>query len=517
MKKQIELIIPPEKRHDREFLYSAAAGVLNLSAEEINSVVPLRRSIDARRKQPVYRILSEVYVNEEPVPEEKIAYKPIREGKKVIIVGCGPAGMFGALRLIELGIKPIIIERGKDVQTRRKDLRAIQQEHIVNPDSNYCFGEGGAGTYSDGKLYTRSTKRGDVKKILKIFVQHGATTDIMVDAHPHIGSNKLPAVVKTMRDTIQNCGGEIHFNSRVTDFVIKGDKINGVIVNEKDEYTGDAVILATGHSARDIYFLLHKHNIKIEPKPFAIGVRIEHPQELINEIQYHSKDKNPYLPAASYSLACDVNGRGVYSFCMCPGGIIVPAATAPGEIVVNGMSLSKRDSPFANSGFVAAVNEKDYSKYQKNYPFSGLELQKEIEQHTFELANKTQCAPAQRVTDFIGGKLSESLPRSSYIPGLTSAALHLELPDFIVKGLKKALYIFDKKMKGYLSEDAIIVATESRTSSPIRILRDKKSFMHPEINGLFPAGEGAGYAGGIVSAAIDGENCAEAVADYFLK
>jgi uncharacterized FAD-dependent dehydrogenase len=517
MKKQTELIIPPERLHDREFLYSTAAGALNLSVEEINSVVSLRRSIDARRKQPVYRILSEVYVNEEPVPEEKIAYKSVKAGKTVIVVGCGPAGMFGALRLIELGIKPIIIERGKDVQTRRKDLRAIQQEHIVNPDSNYCFGEGGAGTYSDGKLYTRSTKRGDVKKILEIFVQHGATTDIMVDAHPHIGSNKLPAVVKAMRGTIQNCGGEIHFNSRVTDFIIKGDKIIGVIVNEKDEYTSDAVILATGHSARDIYYLLHKHNIKIEPKPFAIGVRIEHPQELINEIQYHSKDKNPYLPAASYNLACDVNGRGVYSFCMCPGGIIVPAATAPGEIVVNGMSLSKRDSPFANSGFVAAVNERDYSKNEKNYPFNGLELQKEIEQHTFELANKTQCAPAQRVTDFIGGKLSQSLPRSSYIPGLTSAALHNELPDFIVKGLKKALYIFDKKMKGYLSEDAIIVATESRTSSPIRILRDKKSFMHTEISGLFPAGEGAGYAGGIVSAAIDGENCANAAVQYLFR
>jgi uncharacterized FAD-dependent dehydrogenase len=517
MKKQTELIIPPERLHDREFLYSTAAGALNLSVEEINSVVSLRRSIDARRKQPVYRILSEVYVNEEPVPEEKIAYKSVKAGKTVIVVGCGPAGMFGALRLIELGIKPIIIERGKDVQTRRKDLRAIQQEHIVNPDSNYCFGEGGAGTYSDGKLYTRSTKRGDVKKILEIFVQHGATTDIMVDAHPHIGSNKLPAVVKAMRGTIQNCGGEIHFNSRVTDFIIKGDKIIGVIVNEKDEYTSDAVILATGHSARDIYYLLHKHNIKIEPKPFAIGVRIEHPQELINEIQYHSKDKNPYLPAASYNLACDVNGRGVYSFCMCPGGIIVPAATAPGEIVVNGMSLSKRDSPFANSGFVAAVNERDYSKNEKNYPFNGLELQKEIEQYTFELANKTQCAPAQRVTDFIGGKLSQSLPRSSYIPGLTSAALHNELPDFIVKGLKKALYIFDKKMKGYLSEDAIIVATESRTSSPIRILRDKKSFMHTEISGLFPAGEGAGYAGGIVSAAIDGENCANAAVQYLFR
>jgi hypothetical protein len=488
---------------------------LNLSLDEIKAVVQLRRSIDARRKLPVYRILTEVYVNESPELEEKIIYKTVKPGKKVIIVGFGPAGMFGALRLIELGIKPVIIERGKDVQARRRDLRAIQQDHIVNPNSNYCFGEGGAGTYSDGKLYTRSTKRGDVNKILKILVQHGATPDIMVDAHPHIGSNKLPDVVKAMRETILNCGGEIHFNSRVTNFIIKDEKAVGVVANE-NEYIGDAVILATGHSARDIYFLLHKHNIKIEPKPFAIGVRIEHPQELINKIQYHSKIKNPYLPAASYNLACDVRGRGVYSFCMCPGGIIVPAATAPGEIVVNGMSLSKRDSPFANSGFVATVNEKDYDKYQKDYPFNGLKLQQEIEQHSFELANNTQSAPAQRVTDFANGKFSQSLPKSSYIPGLTSASLHSELPDFIVTGLKKALRIFDKKMRGYFSEEAIIVATESRTSSPLRVLRGKENFMHPEISGLFPAGEGAGYAGGIVSAAIDGENCADAAAKYLL-
>jgi uncharacterized FAD-dependent dehydrogenase len=515
MKEQIEIIIPPEKLHDKEFLYSKAADALNLSLDEIKAVVQLRRSIDARRKLPVYRILTEVYVNESPELEEKIIYKTVKPGKKVIIVGFGPAGMFGALRLIELGIKPVIIERGKDVQARRRDLRAIQQDHIVNPNSNYCFGEGGAGTYSDGKLYTRSTKRGDVNKILKILVQHGATPDIMVDAHPHIGSNKLPDVVKAMRETILNCGGEIHFNSRVTNFIIKDEKAVGVVANE-NEYIGDAVILATGHSARDIYFLLHKHNIKIEPKPFAIGVRIEHPQELINKIQYHSKIKNPYLPAASYNLACDVRGRGVYSFCMCPGGIIVPAATAPGEIVVNGMSLSKRDSPFANSGFVATVNEKDYDKYQKDYPFNGLKLQQEIEQHSFELANNTQSAPAQRVTDFANGKFSQSLPKSSYIPGLTSASLHSELPDYIVTGLKKALRIFDKKMRGYFSEEAIIVATESRTSSPLRVLRGKENFMHPEISGLFPAGEGAGYAGGIVSAAIDGENCADAAAKYLL-
>ncbi len=529
MKKQIELIIPPGYFNDKEFLYSSAADALKLTPAEINAVVQLRRSVDARRKEPVFRILADVYVNEKPEPEEKIIYHSVpastnldgtvKSGKKVIIVGCGPAGMFAALRLIELGIKPVIIERGKDVQSRRKDLRAIQQDHIVNPDSNYCFGEGGAGAYSDGKLYTRSTKRGDVKKILNILVQHGAQPDILIDAHPHIGSNKLPGVVKNMRETILNCGGEVHFNSRVTNFIFKGNNLRGVIVNYENEFPGDAVILAAGHSARDIYFLLAWHGFKVEPKPFAIGVRIEHPQDLINEMQYHKKEKHPDLPAASYNLACDVQGRGVYSFCMCPGGIIVPSATAPGEIVVNGMSLSKRNSPFANSGLVVSVNEKDFlslrkKEYEKDFPFYGLKFQQKIEQHCFELANRTQSAPAQRVTDFVEKKFSQSLPQSSYIPGLTSASLHKELPDFISAGLRKALFIFNKKMKGYYSEEAIIVAAESRTSSPVRIPRDKKSFMHPEVSGLFPSGEGAGYAGGIVSAAIDGENCADAVNKY---
>ena len=333
MKKQIEIVLSPDKFNDKEALYKAAAVKLNISSEEISAVLQLRRSVDGRSKNPVFRITAEVYVGELPEEDKKIEYIPVKNknGGKIIIVGCGPAGMFAALRLIELGIKPVIIERGKDVQARRKDLRAIQQDHIVNPDSNYCYGEGGAGTYSDGKLYTRSTKRGDVKKILKIFVQHGATQDILVDAHPHIGSNKLPNVVKEMRETILKCGGEIHFDSRVTGFILDDKKMKGVIVNEKEEYTGDSVILATGHSARDIYYLLHKYNIKIEPKPFAIGVRIEHPQALINEIQYHSKDKNPNLPAASYTLACNVEGRGIYSFCMCPGGIIVPDCYSTGR------------------------------------------------------------------------------------------------------------------------------------------------------------------------------------------
>ncbi|MCJ7553328.1 MAG: FAD-binding protein [Ignavibacteriaceae bacterium] len=515
MKKQIELTIRPEEINLPKILLLKSSQYLKTDKDNISSVILLKRSIDARSKFVVFRYLVEVYIDEKPIDQNRvIRYEPVREDKKVIIVGFGPGGMYSALRLIELGIKPVIIERGKDVQTRRRDIRAIQQEHIVNPDSNYCFGEGGAGAYSDGKLYTRSTKRGDVKKVLDILVQHGADPDIRIDTHPHIGSNILPKVVSAIRKTILNNGGEIYFNSRVTDFILKENKLIGVRVNDVQEFLGDAVILATGHSARDIYYLLHKNKIKIEPKPFAMGVRIEHPQDLINEIQYHTKEKHPNLPSASYNFSCNIDDRGVYSFCMCPGGIIVPAATAPGEIVVNGMSLSKRNSPFANSGFVVEVNEKEWSKYDQYFPFSGLMLQKELEQNAFELANKTQSAPAQRVTDFVSEKLSSSLPESSYIPGLTSASLHKELPQFISSRLKKAISVLDKKKKGYYSEEAILVGVESRTSSPIRIPRNKESLMHTEVEGLFPCGEGAGYAGGIVSSAIDGENCADAVGKY---
>ncbi len=515
MKKQIEIVVPPEYIDNSTIIYTYAAQKLRVETADVTAVKQLRRSIDARSRRPVYRILVDVYINETPGEENPdIKYKPVGAGGKVIIVGFGPAGMFAALRLIELGIKPVVIERGKDVQTRRRDLKAIQQDHTVNPDSNYCFGEGGAGAYSDGKLYTRATKRGNVDKVLKILVQHGAHQDIMIDAHPHIGSNKLPGVVAAIRDTILKCGGEIHYNSRVTDFIIEENKIKGAIVNDSEEFIGDAVILATGHSARDIYHLLQNKNIKIEAKPFAMGVRIEHPQPLINEMQYHTKEKNENLPAASYTLACEIDGKGVYSFCMCPGGIIVPTATAPGEIVVNGMSLSKRDSPYANSGFVVSVAENDWKKYSEHGPLAGLMLQMELEKLSFELAGKTQSAPAQRVTDFLKDKLSDTLPGTSYIPGLTSAPLHEVLPSFISARLKKALHVFNKKMKGYISEEAQIVAAESRTSSPVRIPRNRDTFMHEEIGGLFPSGEGAGYAGGIVSAAIDGENCADAALQY---
>jgi uncharacterized protein len=515
MIKQIELIIRPEELNLSEILLIKTTSYLKTDKEKISAIVPIKKSIDARSKFPVFRYLIDVYINEK-APSEKnpIQYKTVTSTKKVIIVGAGPAGIFAALHLIELGIKPIIIERGKDVQSRRRDIRAIQQDQIVNPNSNYCFGEGGAGAYSDGKLYTRSTKRGNVKKILDIFVQFGANEDILIDTHPHIGSNRLPKIVAKIRETIISCGGEIKFNSRVTDFILKDNKLIGVNINNEFDVFADAIILATGHSARDIYYLLHKKKIKIEPKPFAMGVRIEHPQALINEIQYHSKIKHENLPAASYSLSTKIDGSGVYSFCMCPGGIIVPSASSPEEIVVNGMSVSKRNSPFANSGFVVEVNEKEWAKYEDQFPFAGLLMQQELEHHAFKLANNSQSAPAQRVTDFVDGKFSSTLPKSSYIPGLTSVELNNELPKYIISGLKDALKIFDKKMNGYYSEEAILVGVESRTSSPIRIPRDAHTMMHSQILGLFPCGEGAGYAGGIVSAAIDGENGANAVSDF---
>jgi hypothetical protein len=515
MIRNVELEIQPEKIFDREYIKTLSAAKLKISPDEITSINYLRRSIDARMKTPLYRLIVEVYINQFPLNDiDLIKYKRVSNHKNVLIVGAGPGGLYAALRLIELGIKPIVIERGKNVRERRRDLKTLQQDHVVNPDSNYCFGEGGAGTYSDGKLYTRATKRGNVSKVLKVFVKHGANPDILIDSHPHIGSNKLPKIIESIRSTIISNGGEILFNSRVTDFILKDRKVLGVVLNNQKELLGDALILATGHSARDIYYLLHKKNILLESKPFAMGFRIEHPQSLIDEIQYHSPVRTENLPAASYSLACDVAHRGVYTFCMCPGGIILPATTSPEEIVVNGMSVSKRNSPFANSGFVVSVGEREWQKYNNSLPFSGLMLQQELEHLTFSLANNSQSAPAQRVTDFVNRKFSTSLPKSSYIPGLTSAPLHEMYPDFLIKPLQQALTIFDRRMKGYLTEEAQLVAIESRTSSPIRIPRDRKSYMHPEVDGFFPCGEGAGFAGGIVSSAMDGENCANACFDF---
>ncbi len=515
MIKEIEISVPPDSLSNKNYLSIESAYMLQLDLSDITAVIPLRRSIDARATKPVYKFLVRVFINE--APQEiypKVKYEPVESKESVLVVGSGPAGLFSALRLIELGIKPIILERGKDVQERRRDLKSIQQDHIINPNSNYCFGEGGAGTFSDGKLYTRSTKRGNVKKIMQIFVQHGAVEEILIEAHPHIGSNKLPAIIKAFRETILENGGEFHFNSHVTDLIIKDGKILGVVINQEKEILGDGVIIATGHSSRDIFQLYYSKNILLEPKDFAMGIRIEHPQELINEIQYHTKQLGDVLPAASYGLSIQVDGRAVYSFCMCPGGIIIPAATAPGEIVVNGMSLSKRNSPFANSGLVVSVNANDWKKYEAEGAFAGLKFQQEFERNAFEWANKTQSAPAQRVTDFIKGKDSEILPSTSYIPGLTPSPLHQLLPHVIRRTLQKALIIFDRRMKGYLTDEAVIVAAESRTSSPIRVVRDKETYMTPQVKGLFPCGEGAGYAGGIVSSAMDGENVADAVVKY---
>jgi uncharacterized FAD-dependent dehydrogenase len=524
MIKQIELVLLPEEAADKSIQLRKASEALAVSESEISYFKPVKRSIDARSREVKIRLKVEVYIHELP-PENKKPFfnfnKNVSANPQVVIIGAGPAGLFAALKLIELNLKPVIIERGKDVQSRRRDLAALFRTLSVNPDSNYCFGEGGAGTYSDGKLYTRSTKRGDVNRILNILVDHGADEDILVDAHPHIGTNKLPGVVQSIRQTILNAGGEIYFNCRFKDFIIRQNKIAGVQVkylsgNKSDaEFMTRSVILATGHSARDIYELFQKNNISIFAKPFALGVRIEHPQEVIDSIQYHSKVRSAYLPPASYSLSHQVNDRGVYSFCMCPGGIIAPAATGKNEIVVNGWSPSKRNNPFANSGMVVSVNEKDFQKFSKDGPLAALRYQQTVEQMAFNKGGKNLKAPAQRLVDFTENKFSPTLPPTSYIPGVESVSLDEVLPPEISTSLREALKSFGKKIKNYYTNSAVLVATESRTSSPVRIPRDNDSLQHPEVEGLFPCGEGAGYAGGIVSAAIDGERCAEQCVKIF--
>lgn len=529
MIKRIEIALSPKDAQSKEAIAELVNQKLQLSKnQQPTSIIPVRRSIDARSRVPVIRLLVDVYIDEAYIPQSSILeqYKTVQNADKVIIVGAGPAGYFAALQLIELGLKPIIFDRGKDVQERRRDLKAIQQDGLVNPDSNYCFGEGGAGTYSDGKLYTRSKKRGKIEHILRLLVEHGATSDILVDAHPHIGSNKLPKVVANIRATILKHGGEIHFNSNVSDLIIEQSNskirsIKGVIVNGTTEHFAPTTILATGHSARDIYTLLHSKNIRLEAKAFALGVRIEHPQTLIDRLQYRQPKRDQYLPAASYSVVCQVEKRGVFSFCMCPGGLIVPAATAPNELVVNGMSLSRRDSPYSNSGMVVAIELEDLVHYNKKEfqgikdpIFNGLKFQQEVEQTMFKAGDGSQKAPAQRIVDFSKGKLSANLPTTSYIPGVYSAPMHELLPSWVGKRLQKALPEFNKKKKGYFTNEAQIVGTESRTSSPIRIPRDSATLMHPDIVGLYPCGEGAGYAGGIVSAAMDGENVAKAIANF---
>ncbi len=511
MIKDIQLQLTPEEASKQELYTAKAAEFLSIDLEEINGIKVLKRSIDARKGQVKILMRAEVFIGEE-IPEEDLEmhYPDVHGKEPVIIVGSGPAGLFAALRLIELGLKPIILERGKEVSDRKLDIAKINRESIVNPDSNYAFGEGGAGTFSDGKLYTRSKKRGNVHSVLKILQQHGADPDIMVDAHPHIGTNKLPRIIQKIRETILNSGGAFYFNHRVDGLLIENQQIKGVRVGEK-EFMGKAVILATGHSARDIYELLHENNILLEAKSFAMGVRIEHPQKLIDQIQYHCKLRDDYLPAAAYSLVQQVDGRGVYSFCMCPGGFIVPAATADNEVVVNGMSPSRRDSKYANSGMVVEIRTEDLEQYKEYGVLAGLQFQKEYEQMAFRNGGLGQVAPAQRMMDFVKGKVSNGLPDTSYQPGIISSPMHMWLPEHIGKRLQEGFKIFGKKMQGYLTNDAVIIGVESRTSSPLRIPREKLNLQHPEIKELYPCGEGAGYAGGIVSAAVDGQRVAEVI------
>ena len=512
MIRNIQLRVGLKEEGQDGILMRKASKTLGIPEDDFTIKV-LRKSIDARKQTIYFNYKLAVYIKEK-APETStysFNYMDVSKAKPIHIIGFGPAGMWAALRCLELGYKPIVLERGKNVQNRRRDIKAINQDHVVNEDSNYCFGEGGAGTYSDGKLYTRSLKRGDVRRIFESLVHHGATEQILIDAHPHIGTNKLPKIVQNIRETILKYGGEVHFNSKVIDFIIERNQLKTIVLQDENEMQVSRVILATGHSARDIFYLLQKKKIALKAKSFAMGVRVEHPQQIIDSIQYHCKgERDELLPAASYSLVQQVKNRGVYSFCMCPGGFIVPAATSPGEVVVNGMSPSKRNNLFANSGIVVEINvEEDIPKYEKFGVLKGLEYQKDLERLAFTAGGRSQTAPAQRLTHFVEGVLSPDLNPTSYQPGLKSAPLHSLLPRLIGSRLRTGFTAFGKKMKGYYTSEANIVGVESRTSSPVTIPRNEQ-LEHPEIKGLFPCGEGGGYAGGIVSAAMDGERCAEA-------
>lgn len=512
----IDLRVSLETAEDDSLLRQALIRKTGWLDQDIRAVRVIRRSLDARSRPPVVQIRLEVFLHEEPGPDPVIRseFQMVDQAPEVLIIGAGPAGYFAALECLALGLKPVVFDRGRDARLRRRDLRDIQQFGKVNPDSNYCFGEGGAGTYSDGKLYTRSVKRGKMERVLRLLVEHGAPEDILIDAHPHIGSNKLPQVVMRIRDTIEHFGGEVHFERKVTDLLVQKDTIHGVQLADGTIREGEAVLLATGHSARDIFRLLEVKGIAIEFKPYALGVRIEHPQPLIDQIQYGQRKRDELLPASSYGLTCQVDGRGVFSFCMCPGGLVVPTATSPGEIVVNGMSMSRRDSPFANAGTVVSVDWDDLKRYHDQGVFAGMAFQEEVEQTMFQAGNGSQQAPAQRLTDFLHGRLSANLPETSYIPGIYSAPLHELLPSWIARSLQRGAEQFNQKMPGYLTSEAVVIGTESRTSSPIRIPRDPITRMHPYVTGFYPVGEGAGYAGGILSAAMDGQNSAIAVAGW---
>ncbi|MEX1003025.1 MAG: FAD-binding protein [Crocinitomicaceae bacterium] len=517
MIKELQLRISPEFIHNEDYIHEQVCRTLNVRIDAIQHLEILKRSIDARKAAIKYNLKVAVYIDE-PFIEPTTFFYPqqVSDKPEVMIIGAGPAGLFAALYALESGLKPIIFERGKDVRSRRRDLKLIHQDHLVNPESNYCFGEGGAGTYSDGKLYTRSKKRGNVKKALEWFVHFGADKDILIDAHPHIGTNKLPKIIQQMRECILENGGEVHFESKLTDIEIKNDQLSSITINESKKYAAEHLLLATGHSARDIFELLYKKGIDLQAKPFALGVRVEHPQDLIDSIQYHGQLSGENLPPASYSLVTQVDGRGVYSFCMCPGGIVAPCATQDGEVVTNGWSPSKRNNPYANSGIVVQILPEDIDAASAS-PFVCLDFQRKVEGDCWEAAGKTQKVPAQRMIDFVKGKVSESLPETSYQPGLTSVDLNQILPPLITSRLKKALLEFGTKMKGYYTNDAVLHAPESRTSSPIQIPRDEETLTHTKVKGLYPCGEGAGYAGGIISAAIDGMKCMEKICNKIVK
>jgi uncharacterized FAD-dependent dehydrogenase len=515
MQKTISLKLLPSEAANEILIkeYIARAEAVKQSA--VSGFTILKQSVDARSKQVWINLSLKAYINEPFQPRELMPFNfpDVKNAPvQVLIIGAGPAGLFAALQLIEKGIKPIILERGKDVKARRRDLAILNKEGEVNPESNYCFGEGGAGTYSDGKLYTRSSKRGDINRILNLFVHFGADEAILYEAHPHIGTNKLPQIITAMRKKIVDCGGGFLFEKKVIDFIVKDNEIKGVKTADGNSFEGKTVILATGHSARDIFELLDSKKVLIESKPFALGVRVEHPQSLIDSAQYHCAVRGDFLPPASYSWVQQVDGKGVFSFCMCPGGIIAPAATSPGELVVNGWSPSKRNNPYANSGIVVSVEEKDFQVFKKHGPLAAMFFQQSIEKKAFDAGGGKFVAPAQRLVDFTENKLSSSLPDCSYLPGIHSSSLNEVLPAFIHKNLQQAFKEYGKKMRGYFTNDAIVVATESRTSSPVRIPRDAETLQHPQIKNLYPCGEGAGYAGGIVSAAMDGERVASVIA-----
>jgi len=511
MQKDISLRLLPPEAADPQVIKNYIAQTEAVTVSSVTGFYIVKHSIDARGKQPRVQLTVRAFMDE-PFHDRSIRtfqFKVLPAGSpSVLIAGAGPAGLFAALKLIEHGIQPILVERGKDVRSRRRDLAKLNKEGILNPESNYCFGEGGAGTYSDGKLYTRSSKRGDVARILNLFVHFGADEKILYESHPHIGTNKLPHIITSMRETIIACGGIILFEKKLSDMILTRNRVSAVKTADGDLIETSALVLATGHSARDIFQLLVKKKIQIEQKPFALGVRVEHPQSLIDSAQYHCRVRDPFLPPAAYSWVEQVDGRGVFSFCMCPGGIIAPASTAPGELVVNGWSPSKRNNPFANSGIVVSIEEKDCQAFKKYGPLSGMYFQQSVEQKAFATGGGHFVAPAQRLVDFTDNRVSADLPACSYLPGIQSVPLKEVLPLFVHERLQQAFRLYGKKMRGYLTNEAVVVATESRTSSPVRIPRDPDTLAHPQLSNLYPCGEGAGYAGGIVSAAMDGEKVA---------